>query len=173
MNKTRHVLDSLRAWHDKQGGNGASKPWVFAEEVRVATGFSGWPMSFYRSGEDMPHPDLAGAGEQRIDAFAAHTWPSKKGLRVAFEAKTSKSDLKRELDNPAKCAAAMALSNEFYLVVPDDLVVVADSLPKQWGLIRVGKFGEVSKVKTAEHRDTPLPPYSFMLSLARNLQNRR
>ena len=83
-NETRHVLDALRRWHDSQAGNGLSKPWVYAEEVRVAPGFGSSAAYYRKQGGDESYPDeLLGAGEQRIDAYAAHVWPSKRGLRIA------------------------------------------------------------------------------------------
>ena len=169
--QTQHLLDALRKWHADQAMNGVAAPWVYADEVRIGTGF-GYNAAYYRKHNDKTfYPDsLLGATEQRIDAFALHTWPSKKGLRIAYEVKVSRADLKHELDDPEKCAAAMSLSNEFYLVVPRDLVVVLSTLPDEWGLIRIDDNGNRRIIKTAEYRDTPLPPYTFMLSLARNLQ---
>ncbi len=170
MNETRRVLDALRNWHDQQSGNGLSKPWVYAEEVRVATGFSA---GYLLGDQSKVHPDLLSASEQRIDAYAAHTWPSKRGLRIAYEIKVSMTDLRRELKDPGKCAAAMALSNEFYLVIPDKMVALLPLLPGAWGVIRIGPRGGFKKTHPAEHRTTPSPPYSFMLSLARNIQNQK
>jgi len=161
MATTRHVLDSLRARHDRQAGNGLSKPWVFAEEVRISTGWGGMVGT--------PR-ELLGAGEQRIDAYAAHTWPSKHGLRVAYEVKVTLSDLRRELDHDGKADAAMFLSNEFYLVTPDTMRFALTDIPTEWGVIRVSEFGNLRRVRKAPYRDTPLPPYSFMLSFSRRIQ---
>lgn len=126
----------------------------------MATGFS-------RLLGDMEEAVRIGA-EQRIDAFALHTWPSKKYRRVAYEVKVSRTDLKRELDRPFKCAAALALSNEFYLVCDEEVDIAGFSLPQEWGIMRFS--GSIRTTVRAPWRDTPLPPYSFMLSLARNLQ---
>ncbi len=159
---TRLILDALTRRH-AEPRNGESRAWVYAEEVRVATGFS-------RLLLDGQVGDAIRLGaEQRIDAFALHTWPSKKYRRVAYEIKVSRSDLKRELEQPYKCAAALALSNQFYLVVPSEMKVDDFDLPSEWGVMLVSKGKTLTTVK-APWRDTPLPPYSFMLSLARNLQ---
>ncbi len=165
-NETRRVLDALRRWHDSQPGNGPSKPWVYAEEIRVAPGF-GYGLGY--GGVGYPR-ELLGAGEQRIDAYAAHTWPSKRGLRVAYEVKVSLSDLRRELAQPGKADAAMFLSNEFYLVAPDSMKFLLTDIPVEWGVKRVGDHGHLRTARKAPYRDTPLPPYSFMLSLARRIQ---
>ncbi len=117
----RHILDALRRWHNQQAGNGLSKPWVYAEEVRIAPGFNA-NAAYYRNHDADRYPtELLGAGEQRIDAYAAHTWPSKRGLRIAYEVKVTMSDLRRELSQPGKADAAMFLSNEFYLVTPESM----------------------------------------------------
>ena len=167
-NETRHVLDVLRRWHDLQPGNGPSKPWVYAEEVRVAPGF-GYGLGYGGKRGSYPR-ELMGAGEQRIDAYAAHTWPSKKGLRVAYEVKVTMADLRSELRNEGKADAALFLSNEFYLVAPDSMRFLLTDIPAEWGVKRVSKYGNLRTTRKAPYRDTPLPPYSFMLSLARRLQ---
>lgn len=167
--ETRRVLDALRQWHDAQPGNGPSKPWVYAEEVRIAPGFGG-SGQYYRIGAE-PYPnELLGAGEQRIDAYAAHTWPSKRGLRVAYEVKVTLPDLRHELSQPGKADAAMFLSNEFYLVTPESMRFLLTEIPDGWGVKRVDEHGYLRTVRKAPHRDTPLPPYTFMLSFARRLQ---
>ena len=177
LNPTRLILDALRLRHDEQR-NGLSRAWIYAEEVRVSTGFTRLPS------QDQIDDAIRLGAEQSIDAFALHTWPSKRYKRVAYEVKVSRSDLKRELNQPYKCAAALALSNEFYLVAPTD-VLEGFTLPDEWGtiewtttaqqrLIVPDEYypikGKLRNTRSAPWRDTPLPPYSFMLSLARNLQ---
>lgn len=166
--KTRQILDALRHRHMVAPGNGASKPWVYAEEVRVSTGFSSWPISLY-SDETYP-TELLGAAEQRIDAYALHTWPSKKGLRIAYEVKASTADLRKELADVDKSAAARFLSNKFWLVVHEDARLLIADVPSEWGVIRFSVKGGLRSVRRATYRDTPLPPYPFMVSVARNLQ---
>ena len=160
MNTTRAILDALRQRHS-QLGNGASRTWVYAEEVRVATGFNA----------------------QSIDAFALHLWPSKHHLRIAYEVKASRSDLRRELDLVWKAKAAIDLSNQFYLVAPTDVLTggIIDSFPEVWGVMAFGSTEQptlsgddvpprLSIIRQAPHSHTPPPDYDFMLSLARNLQ---
>ena len=162
MNPTRFILDVLRRRHD-QPRNGNSRAWVYVEEVRIGPGFSA------HVGEmEMDNPIRIGR-EQRIDAFAFHTWPSYRLTRVAYEVKTSRADLRRELDLPSKCAAAVALSNEFYLVIPSSELLVGFETPPEWGIMIV-KDGKEKIMRRAPWRDTPPPPYSFMLSVARTIQ---
>ncbi len=162
---TRDILDALRLRHATQA-NGLSRAWIYAEEVRVSTGFA--PLGV-RGGSGTTA--IRFGGDQRIDAMALHTWPSKKYRRVAYEVKATRTDLLRELDQPEKCAAALALSNEFYLVAPTEVLIggILDVFPETWGVISYYE-GRLTTVHRAPWRETPTPPYSFMLSLARNLQ---
>lgn len=162
--ETQMILGALARRHE-QPRNGNSRAWVYAEEVRVAPGWS------HHQRDDQTTDAVRLAAEQRLDAFALHTWPSEKWRRVAYEVKVSTADLRRELAQPDKCAAALALSNEFYLVAPTDVLIggIIDDFPEVWGVMSFNK-GRTTTIKRAPWRDTPLPPYSFMLSLARNLQ---
>ncbi len=98
--------------------------------------------------------------------------------------KSFRADLQRELSQPWKCQAALELSNEFYLVAPSE-VLEGFTLPDEWGVIEWGTTyqqlltdgpphqpirGKLRITKRAPWRETDLPPYSFMLSIARNLQ---
>lgn len=161
MTETRSILDALRRRHEEPR-NGLARAWIYVEEVRVSTGFSG--------------------SAQSIDAFALHTWPSKKYRRVAYEVKASRSDLRRELEQPWKCEAALGLSNQFYLVIPTGLLE-GIRIPDEWGIIEYvtteqmvladgssASKGRLYTERGAPWRDTETPPYSFMLSVARNLQ---
>lgn len=160
---TRTILDALHARH-KRERNGTSRAWIYAEEVRVSTGFSYVPQ------EGIDDAIRLGS-EQRIDAFALHTWPSQKWRRVAYEVKASLTDLRRELEKPYKCEAALALSNEYYLVAPTEILTggITDDFPETWGVMAYHPSG-LRTIRKAPWRNTPLPPYSFLMSVARNLQ---
>ena len=163
-NRERVILDAL-AKRREEPRNGPVRAWIFAEELRVSVGW----MPIY---EGVVDPAIKLGHEQRIDAFAFHTWPSKGYRRVAYEVKTSRADLKRELANPDKCAAALALSNLFYLVMDDSFNIEDLDLPDEWGVMRLVSGRRLRIVRRAPFRYTPIPPYSFMLSVARNLQAR-
>lgn len=160
--ETQHIHRALRRRHGYPA-NGGTPAWVYVEEVRVSTGFTG----VFPAGTDKAIRD---GWEQRIDAFAIHSWPSKRFVRRAYEIKASTSDLRRELSQPDKCAAALALSNEFYLVAGPAVKVLLKDLPEAWGVIRISETGESRVTREAPWRDTPTPPFRFMLSIARNLQ---
>lgn len=164
MSSSRVILDALRRRHNNPK-NGNSRAWVYVEEVRVGPGFTAHPGEM-----EMDNPIRQGR-EQRIDAFAFHTWPSKRFRRIAYEVKTSRADLRHEFDHPEKSAAAMALSNEFYLVVGGDLSIIDFDIRSDWGILKL-QGGRLYTIRDALWRDTPSPPYSFMLSVARTIQQR-
>ena len=161
----QEVLSQLERWHEKPC-NRTSRAWIFASEVRVGTG---WGPT---SGTD---PSIRIANAQRIDAFAFNVWASHKFERRAYEIKVSRSDLMYELGNLWKSAAALALSNRFFLVIPKVLtnyvkqMDLDEQIPSEWGIITV-EDSRLQTLKRAPWRETPDPPHSFMLSMCRNLQ---
>ncbi len=179
MNRTRLILDKLLARHDTRG-NGLARQWLYAEEVRMNTGFG--PDTSLPTG----HPVRIG-WEQRIGAYAMHTWPSQQYRRIAYEVKVTRSDLRRELDHPGKQDAALAVSNLLYLVLDHDVRFDDLPVPPAWGVMQLrypeaalwetqGEWDQVATlviVREAQWRGTDLPGFGFMLSLARNLQGPR
>ncbi len=178
MNRTRLLLDKLRARHDTRG-NGLARQWLYAEEVRMNTGFA--------PDTSLPAGDPVRIGwEQRIDAYALHTWPSQQYRRIAYEVKVTRSDLRRELEHPAKQDAALAVSNLLYLVLDYDVRYDDLTVPPAWGIMQLRypqqsfdeKDGTPASdrratlviVRDAQWRGTDRPGFGFMLSLARNLQ---
>ncbi len=180
MNRTRLILDKLRARHNAHG-NGLARQWLYAEEVRMNTGFG--PDTSLPTG----HPVRIG-WEQRIDAYAMHTWPSQQYRRIAYEVKVTRSDLRRELEQPGKQDAALAVSNLLYLVLDHELRYDDLPVPPAWGIMQLrypadelpmaekptagNKRARLVIVREAQWRGTDLPGFGFMLSLARNLQGR-
>ena len=166
----REVLHRLERRHQIPS-NGGSRAWVFASEVRVGTGFYTYVESH---GIDNT---IRNATQQRIDAFAFNLWASTRFERRAYEIKVTKTDLAHELANPAKAAAALALSNRFFLVVPSQLAEhvkqldIDGCIPTEWGILTV-ESSRLRTLKRAPWRDTPNPPHNFMLSVCRNLQRR-
>ncbi len=176
MNRTRLLLNLVAARHPH--GPMPARQWIYAEEVRVNTGFG--------ADRDLPmgHPVRIG-WEQRIDAFAIHCWESRKYERVAYEVKISRTDLRRELVQSEKAAAAMALSNRFYLVLDHDVTYDDLEIPDEWGILQLRipdpplPYGSVqedvderSNLRTsvrAPWRNTEKPGFGFMLSLARRV----
>ena len=69
-----------------------AREWAFFSELRVGTGYATYK---HRKGSAL-------SVEQRIDVWAMNLWPSKKFKRIAYEIKVSKSDFKREIEDPKK-----------------------------------------------------------------------
>ncbi|MDP2950661.1 MAG: hypothetical protein Q8P22_14150 [Chloroflexota bacterium] len=126
--------------------------WVFFDELRVGTGFSGR----YADREV----------EQRVDAWAISCWDSGRYRRIAYEVKVSRADFKRELADPSKRQATLRISNEMYLVCPARLIQKGEA-PEELGLVWVTERHATHLVKRAPYRDTPFPGWPFVASLAR------
>jgi hypothetical protein len=124
-----------------------SPDWVYFEELRGSTGY---------------------LVDQRIDAWAMHTWPSKGFLSIAYEVKISRSDLLKELHQPTKHLFAMNVSNEFYYAVPQGLMK-KEELPECCGLIEIAD-DDAKVVVKAENRKIERPPWFFVSALARRLE---
>lgn len=139
--------------------------WVLAFEIRVGTGWSPDPGTKRR--------ELRAAHEQRIDAYAVNCWPSKRLRRVSYEIKTSRRDLVRELRAPEKRVAAVELSNEFYFVLAAHVHWTRDEIPEEAGVLVVRDDGRALRTAvSAPYRETPPPPWSFTVSLLRNVYER-
>lgn len=139
------VLDAIATRYHPPGS------WLFLRELRLGTGH----------GKD---------SEQRVDAWAMHLWPSRQNRRVAYEVKTSRSDLLRELRTPRKRTRALLRSNEFYFVVSEGLLTL-EELPAECGLITATTLGlglHVEITEPAPWRDTPPPTWLFVGALLRH-----
>jgi len=79
--------------------------------------------------------DATGAAQRRwADAVIMSLWPSR-GLELwGVELKVSRSDWKRELENPAKAEKIAAFCDRWWVMAPDGVVPV-DEVPKAWGLM--------------------------------------
>lgn len=127
--------------------------WVFFDELRLGTGY----------GKNV---------EQRIDAWAMHTWPSKRFLKIAFEIKVHRSDFLKELKAPHKRDAAMYVSNQFYFVAPRNLMST-DEIPQECGYMEILSSGIVKISKVAPIRKAVEPTWSFFAMLARRTQTEK
>src|SRR5580693_1965856 len=166
----QRLLDILeRALH------GSRSEWLFLSELRVGTGRRS------SSGQQ---------GIQRLDAFALNCFPHLGMKRVCYEVKTSRADYLGELKRPLKRRIGMRYSNEFYFVVPAEMISIAE-VPPECGLIEVGTAtieewralikrhagffafdparGEYCMVTVpAPWRDTPGPTWEFVAAMLRN-----
>lgn len=125
--------------------------WAVFAELRAGTGFKG-------SGRN---------NAQRFDVAAFHCWPSKRGQRVVYEMKRTRSDFLRELDSPEKRAQAEDFFHETWFVTSRG-VCEKDEVPDGWGLLVATKKGDaLRQVKRARPREPSPVPYEMILSVLR------
>lgn len=82
---------------------------------------------------------MTGAWERRIDFLVMWCWASDQFKIEGFEIKISKSDLRRELQDPDKHAVFFNQIDYYWLVAPDYVLdyKTVDMLPKKWGIMKV------------------------------------
>lgn len=123
--------------------------WATFPEMRNATG---WEQS------------------RTIDVAVFNTWPSGKGLRIAYEIKCSRGDFLKELDNPEKHAWVEEMFHETYFAAPAGLIKAAE-IPEGWGLLEVrrNKAGALTcrRAVRAPRRDAKDPGLGLTLALIR------
>ncbi|MFD2168488.1 hypothetical protein [Tumebacillus lipolyticus] len=156
----KQIIEALRQRHSQE--NAGVKEWAFFEELRVTTGLN--PLS-------TRHRDyrLDKSKAQRIDAWVINCYPSKNFLRVAYEVKVSRSDFLHEIKHQEKRQQALALSNQYFFVVPKGLVK-PEEVPEECGLIYVDGNQRARVVKQAPMRETAPPDWGFLCSIARRSQ---
>lgn len=139
---TAEVRAALRNRHPSDKG-----AWAFLEEVRNGTGYQRTTRS--------------------ADALAMSLWPSR-GLEIhGFEIKVSRSDWKRELEEPAKAEVILRFCDRWWLAVGDEEIVQPGELPPTWGLLIPRGKGLVAKVEAPKLEAQPITRL-FLASLLRN-----
>lgn len=147
------VLALLRKRHANYG-NGGSGEYAFLTGVRNGAGFD---------------------ATRTFDAVAVNLWPSKHLAITIFEVKVSRSDWLRELKDPTKAGAALALADYFAVVAPAG-IVKRDELPTGWGLLEVSASGTSLRQAVKPNRLTSIPyrrnhpavPRAFVVGLLRS-----
>ena len=135
------LADRVLARRHRQEYNGTSPRWIWFKELSVRTSFN----------------------PQRIDLWVMDTWG--RMTAIAYEVKVARGDFARELANPAKRAAAMAVSNQFYFAAPRGLIEPAE-VPEGCGLVEV-HAGISTVVVTAPRREIPPPGWEFLAAVGR------
>lgn len=140
--KSSQIFDAIAAAH-------TAPEWATFSEVGDATGVR---------------------ASRRADALAMNLWPSR-GLEIrGFEIKVSRSDLKRELDDPSKAEAIGRFCNTWCLATPVGLVRAEDMIPVTWGLFEVAENGKGSFKRLPTPRpdsEVIQPSRLFVAALAR------
>jgi hypothetical protein len=110
--------------------------------------------------------------EQRFDASAFNLWPSKRGYRVVYEMKRTRSDFLRELDRPDKRAQAEDCFHETWFVCARG-VCEPEEVPDGWGLLVATKKGDKLRQRKRARPRSPDPiPYAMVCSLLRRVCER-
>ena len=156
--KSDEVIAALRARHP-------DPEWAFIVELRTGVGYNSDPSHVFdaEQGEFVKQPN---AHEQRLDAWALATWPSKGLVAVTYEVKVSRADFLHELKEPSKRELGLAYSNEFYFATPKGLISPAE-LPPECGLVEVYENGQARVRVPAPQREMELLPLLFVAALAR------
>jgi hypothetical protein len=137
-----HLLEAIRSQYP------ATQGWIVLPQVANATG--------------------AGRG-RTSDALAMNGWPSRGLELVGFEIKVTRQDWRRELEQPEKADPIYQYCDGWYLVTPDDVVVVrGQELPSTWGHLVAGRQG-VKVVKVATKLQPKAMDRSFLAAIIRRL----
>lgn len=90
-----------------------------------------------------------GAWERRIDFLVMNCYDSEQLKIQGYEIKISKSDLKRELEDPDKHAVFFDAIDFYWLIAPDDVLdqKTIDLIPPKWGIRKVSR-GEDGKISS-------------------------
>jgi hypothetical protein len=111
----------------------------------------------------------------RADAIHVGLWASRGYTVDVCELKTSLSDFKRELDDPAKAEAWWKHSNTFWIVAPSTAIAPPEMLPKGWGLMVPGgrgrRFRIVVKAEDRELRPTTALLAALLVSMETDRNN--
>jgi hypothetical protein len=97
------------------------KEYAFLAEVRSTTGFS--------------------ARVRSADAIALSLWPSRGLALHGIEVKQSRSDWKREAEQPAKAEEIARFCDYWWLAITDEKIAPLDEVPEPWGILAPSKDG--------------------------------
>lgn len=111
---------------------------------------------------------------RRADAVYLGLWQSRGAGEIdVCELKTSRSDWRRELDNPAKAEAWWPYSSRFWAVAPSIGVVPPEEVPDGWGLMVPGTRGRRFKTVVKPAVRNPELTMGLLLTLLKNTETTR
>ena len=120
-------------------------------------------------------PDHISKPMRRADGLAMSLWSSR-GIEIyGFEIKVSRSDLLRELKNPAKADAIAKYCDRWWVAVGDASIAKPGELPPAWGLLVPvrSKSGVTMKIiKDAKRNDATPVDRTFVAALLRRAAER-
>lgn len=104
--------------------------------------------------------------DRHADALVISLWPSRGIWFAGVEAKVSRSDWKKELDQPHKAAAIQRFCNYWWVAAPAGIIELSE-VPETWGLYEIeGKRAKVSK-QAPKLEPEPLSA-TFVAAIMRN-----
>ncbi len=111
-------------------------------------------------------------GERFADGLALAMWPSSGMWLYGFEVKIGRSDLMKELKDPAKWRAIGCYCDLWWLVVTPGVWRPADELPPSWGVMECVEASagrdEVLRIRRRPRRQETFPmDRPFIASLLR------
>jgi hypothetical protein len=101
-------------------------------------------------------PNAVGGGSRRADALIMGLWRSRGIDLSGFEIKVSRSDVLRELRDPAKADTIADYCDFWWLVVGDPKIAKVEEVPGPWGLL-VADGSSLVVAKKAERLPKPKP----------------
>lgn len=129
-----------------------ARRYAIAEEVGLTTGYS----------------------PRRLDMIVLNCYESEVFRIDGIEIKTSKADLKRELENPSKHVAFFDVIDYYTLACPAGIADM-NVIPPKWGVLQVYENGTTRyrRRPIALHDDKPQDvPRGFLASITRAIQRR-
>lgn len=110
-----------------------------------------------------------GRARRRADALVCSCWPSNGIWLAGVELKASRSDWKRERNDPGKAWGVGRYCHYWWLATPDGVIDAAD-IPEAWGYISVAEKGRVRILKQAPRREPEPLTFDFLASVMRNTE---
>lgn len=116
-----------------------------------------------------------GTSGRRADAVHIGLWQSRGAGRIdVCELKTSRSDFRRELEQPAKAEAWWPYSSTFSIVSPGVDITPPDELPPGWGLMVPNpRGGRRFKVVVKPQEREPKLTIDLLMTLLKNTETTR
>jgi hypothetical protein len=115
-----------------------------------------------------------GGSGRRADAVHIGLWQSRGAGRIdVCELKTSRSDFRRELDQPAKAEAWWPYSSAFWIVAPSTDIAPPEELPPGWGLMVPKANSRRFRVVVKPAEREPKLTIGLLLTLLKNTETTR
>ncbi len=112
-------------------------------------------------------PGTGWSSSRYADVLVLSCWRSDGHRLDGYEIKASRTDLKRELADPAKHHAIARYCDSWTLVVWDRSILIGLTIPETWGILVAGD-DDLHKIKKPAKLQPEVWPKAFVCSLVRN-----